>query len=136
MDILACGSRAPFGVLRYAIRVTNTVETVGDHHGAIRCEDQWVSGNSEIYDDMLQLDGKRDETQISVITTVLDGDGRLVGVPSETTSMQSSTGQEQAMQSQLKYCGTCELPPYENGGMYVNYTRRNWARQPSGQLST
>jgi hypothetical protein len=27
----------------------------------------------ETYDDMLQLDGKRNETQISVISTVLDG---------------------------------------------------------------
>ena len=56
----------------------------------------------ETYDDMHQLDGTRDETQISVISTILDGDDRLVGVPSQKTTMQS-TRQEQAMQSQLKY---------------------------------
>lgn len=33
----------------------------------------------ETYDDILELDGKRDEVQISVITTVLDGDGKLLG---------------------------------------------------------
>jgi hypothetical protein len=40
----------------------------------------------ETVDDILERDGKRDEVQISVITTVLDGDGKLIGVPSEKTT--------------------------------------------------
>src|SRR5437762_6651945 len=40
----------------------------------------------ETYDDLLERDGKRDEVQISVITTLLDKDGKLIGVPSEKTT--------------------------------------------------
>jgi hypothetical protein len=40
----------------------------------------------ETYDDLLERDGKRDEAQISVLTTVLDKDGKLIGVPSEKTT--------------------------------------------------
>ncbi|MGY1809082.1 hypothetical protein ACI8AF_17060 [Blastococcus sp. SYSU D00669] len=40
----------------------------------------------ESYDDMLERDGKRDEVMISVVTTVTDRDGRLLGLPSERTT--------------------------------------------------
>jgi len=40
----------------------------------------------ETYDDILERDGKRDEVQISVITTMLDKDGKLAGVSSEKTT--------------------------------------------------
>jgi hypothetical protein len=40
----------------------------------------------ETADDILERDGKRDEVMISVITTVTDGDGRVVGIPSERTT--------------------------------------------------
>jgi hypothetical protein len=40
----------------------------------------------ETYDDRLERDGKRDEVMFSVVTTVTDGDGRIVGVPSERTT--------------------------------------------------
>jgi hypothetical protein len=40
----------------------------------------------ETYDDVLERDGKRDEVMISVLTTVLDKDGKLVGVPTEKTT--------------------------------------------------
>ena len=40
----------------------------------------------ETVDHMLEVDGKGDETQISVLTIVLDKDGKLIGVPSEKTT--------------------------------------------------
>jgi hypothetical protein len=48
----------------------------------------------ETPDDVLQRDGKYNEVQISVITIVLDGDGKLVGAPSEkTTPIMGDTNQ-------------------------------------------
>jgi len=48
----------------------------------------------ETYDDLLERDGKRDEVQISILTTVLDKDGKLIGVPSEkTTPIMGDTNQ-------------------------------------------
>jgi hypothetical protein len=40
----------------------------------------------ETVDHMLEVDGKGDEARISVLTTVLDKDGKLIGVPSEKTT--------------------------------------------------
>lgn len=48
----------------------------------------------ETPDDILSRDGKYNEVQISVLTTVLDKDGKLIGVPSEkTTPIMGDTNQ-------------------------------------------
>jgi len=66
---------------------TPALEELHDGLSPVRTEFQHARPTGmETYDDIFEREGKRDEVQISVITIVLDKDGKLIGMPSEKTT--------------------------------------------------